>query len=128
MLPKLRISDDLELLREAYDTLLQKLKNPVGSLQPLHGDAHARNLIPTAKGLLWNDFEDICMGLVEWDLVNLDDAGRKAYGEIPEPEMLEIYQKVRKLHGIVWVYALSPEFPDWVEYVRSMLDDLRGYK
>jgi Phosphotransferase enzyme family len=119
-------ADDLKLLRETYDTLSPKLENPGGSLQPLHGDAHARNLILTAKGLLWNDFEDTCMGLVEWDLVNLDNAGRKAYAEIAEPEMVEIYQKVRKVHGIVWVYALSPEFHDWVEYARTMLDDLRG--
>ncbi|MCU0544353.1 MAG: aminoglycoside phosphotransferase family protein [Oscillatoriaceae cyanobacterium Prado104] len=117
---------DLDLIQRTYDSLLPKLKNPVGSLQPLHGDAHAGNLIPTAKGLLWNDFEDTCIGQAAWDLVNLDGAGRKAYGDFPEPEMLEIYQKVRQLHAIVWVYALSPEFPDWVEYVRSMLNDLRG--
>ncbi|MGL5064039.1 MAG: phosphotransferase [Microcoleus sp.] len=117
---------DLDLLQETYNTLLPKLKNPMGSLQPLHGDAHARNLIPTATGLLWNDFEDTCTGTVEWDLVNLDDVGKKAYGDIPDAKMLEIYQKVRQIHAIVWVYSLSPEFPDWVEYVRSMLDDLRG--
>ncbi|BAZ40269.1 stress response kinase A [Calothrix sp. NIES-4101] len=119
-------ADDLNLLRETYDRLLPRLENPGGLLQPLHGDAHAGNLIATAKGFLWNDFEDTCRGLVEWDLVNIDDVGRTAYGEIVEPEMLEIYQQLRKLHGIVWVYALSPEFPDWLEYVRSLLDDLRG--
>ncbi|ARV58469.1 antibiotic transporter [Nostocales cyanobacterium HT-58-2] len=121
-------TDDLELLQATYDTLLSKLKNPFGSLQPLHGDAHARNLILTAKGLLWNDFEDTCMGSIGWDLVNLDDAGRKAYGDIPEHEMSEIYQKLRQLHVIAWVYALSPEFPDWVEYVKAMLADLHEHK
>lgn len=119
-------AEDVDLLQKTYDSLLPQLKNPVGLLQPLHGDAHARNLIPTAKGLLWNDFEDTCTGTIGWDLVNLDEAGRKAYGDVLEPEILEIYQKVRQLHAIVWVYALSPEFPDWVEYVRSMLDDRRG--
>lgn len=117
---------DLDFLQTTYNTLLSQLKNPAGSLQPLHGDAHAGNLIPTAKGLLWNDFEDTCTGTISWDLVNIDGAGRKAYGDVLEPEMLAIYQKVRQLHGIVWVYALSPEFPKWVEYVRSMLVDLRG--
>jgi Phosphotransferase enzyme family len=121
-------AEDLELLQETYDTLISQLKSPVSLLQPLHGDAHARNLIPTAKGLLWNDFEDTCMGSIGWDLVNLDDAGRKAYGDISEPEMLEIYQKMRQLHAIAWVYALSPEFPDWVEYARTMLNDLRGVR
>jgi thiamine kinase-like enzyme len=117
--------EDLRLLRETYNTSIGQLQNSSVSLQALHGDAHARNLIPTAKGLLWNDFEDTCMGSIGWDLVNLDDAGRKAYGDIPDFEMLEIYQKMRQLHAIAWVYALSPEFPDWVEYARTMLNELR---
>jgi hypothetical protein len=60
--------------------------------------------------------------------VNLDDAGRKAYGDISDFEMLETYQKMRQLHAITWVYALSPEFPNWVEYARTMLNDLRGVR
>jgi hypothetical protein len=119
-------TSDLMLLRKTFDRLLPQLSNPVGSLQPLHGDAHALNLIPTAKGLLWNDFEDTCMGPIAWDLINLDDAGRTAYVDAPEPEMLEIYRKVRQLHAIVWVYALLPEFPDWAEHAKVMLDDLRN--
>ncbi|MGF1674110.1 MAG: aminoglycoside phosphotransferase family protein [Rivularia sp. (in: cyanobacteria)] len=118
--------EDLRLLRETYDTSIRQFKNSGVVLQPLHGDAHAYNLIPTAKGLLWNDFEDTCMGSVSWDLVNLDDAGRKAYGDVPDLEMLEIYQILRKIHGIVWVFSLSREFPDWVEYAQTMLNELRG--
>ncbi|MBW4475812.1 MAG: aminoglycoside phosphotransferase family protein [Tolypothrix brevis GSE-NOS-MK-07-07A] len=117
--------EDLRLLRETYDTSISQFKNSSVSLQPLHGDAHARNLIPTAKGLLWNDFEDTCIGSVGWDLVNLDDAGRKAYGDVPDLEVLEIYQTLRKIHGVVWVFSLSPEFPDWVEYAQTMLNELR---
>jgi hypothetical protein len=117
--------EDLRVLRETYDTSIGQFKNLSVSLQALHGDAHAYNLIPTAKGLLWNDFEDTCMGSIGWDLVNLDDAGRKAYGDIPDLETLEIYQILRKIHGIVWVFSLSPEFPDWVEYAQTMLNELR---
>ncbi|MBE9211520.1 aminoglycoside phosphotransferase family protein [Plectonema cf. radiosum LEGE 06105] len=119
-------AEDLQLLRETYDTSIGKFNNSRVPLQPLHGDAHAYNLIPTAKGLVWNDFEDTCMGSVSWDLINLDDAGRKAYSDIPDLEMLEIYQTLRKIHGIVWVFSLSPEFPDWVEYAQTMLNELRG--
>lgn len=118
--------EDLRLLRETYDTSIGQFKNSSVPLQPLHGDAHAYNLIPTAKGLLWNDFEDTCMGSVSWDLVNLDDTGKKAYGDIPDFEMLEIYQTLRKIHGIVWVFSLSAEFPDWIEYAQTMLNQLRG--
>lgn len=118
-------ASDIRLLRETSEQLLPQISNPLGSLQPLHGDAHALNLLPTAKGLLWNDFEDVCSGPIAWDLINLDDEGRAAYGNAPEPAIVELYRKVRQLHGIVWVYALLPEFPDWAEPVQAMLNDLR---
>lgn len=118
-------ASDLRLLQETYDRLLPQLNNSVGLLQPLHGDAHAYNLIPTADGLLWNDFEDTCIGPVTWDLINLDDEGRAAYPDAPDSATLEPYIKMRQLHGIVWVYALLPEFPNWVAHAKVMLDDLR---
>jgi Phosphotransferase enzyme family len=118
-------TSDLKLLQETYDRLLPKLSNSVGLLQPLHGDANALNLIPTADGLLWNDFEDTCIGPVAWDVINLDDEGRAAYPDAPDSATLEPYIKMRQLHGIVWVYALLPEFPNWLAYAKVMLDDLR---
>ena len=121
ILPK----SDLTLLQETYHRLLPQLTNSVDLLQPLHGDAHAFNLIPTADGLLWNDFEDTCRGAIAWDLINLDDEGRAAYPDAPDSAMLEPYIKMRQLHGIVWVYALLPEFPNWLEHAKVMLDDLR---
>ncbi|MDM9380225.1 phosphotransferase [Chlorogloeopsis sp. ULAP01] len=118
-------ASDLMLLQETYDLLLPQLSNPVGSWQPLHGDAHSLNLLPTAQGLLWNDFEDTCTGSIAWDLINLSDEGKAAYRNIPEPEILEPYYKLRQLHAIVWVYALLPEFPDWVTHAKLILDKLR---
>lgn len=118
-------ASDLVLLRETYNRLLPQLTNPVGALQPLHGDANALNLISTAEGPLWNDFEDTCMGLIDWDLINLGDEDRAAYPDAPDPARLELYRKVRQLHAIVWVYALLPEFSDWAEPAKVMLDNLR---
>lgn len=118
-------TSDLTLLQETYDRLLPQLSDPVGLLQPLHGDAHAFNLISTADGLLWNDFEDTCRGSIAWDLINLDEEGRAAYPNAPDASTLEPYMKIRQLHGIVWVYALSPEIPDWLESAKTSLDDLR---
>lgn len=118
-------ASDLTLLQTTYDRLLPQLTNPVGLLQPLHGDAHALNLIPTAKGLLWNDFEDTCTGSIAWDLINLDDEGIAAYPNAPDLETLQPYRKMRKLHAIVWVYAILPELPDWRESAQALLDDLR---
>ncbi len=120
ILPK----SDLTLLQTTYDRLLPQL-HQADQLQPLHGDANGSNLISTVAGWLWNDFEDTCKGHVAWDLINLDDAGRAAYPNAPDAATLEPYIKLRQLHAIVWVYALQPEFPDWVEHVKVMLDALR---
>lgn len=115
---------DLILLQETYDRLLPQLQ--IGQPQPLHGDANASNLIPTVEGWLWNDFEDTCQGNIAWDLVNLDEAARAAYPNAPTTEILKPYINLRQLHAIVWVYALLPEFPDWVQYAKTMLDGLRN--
>jgi len=39
--------------------------------QPLHGDAHAGNLLNTTRGVLWTDWEDTFVGPVEWDLASI---------------------------------------------------------
>ncbi|OKH36122.1 antibiotic transporter [Calothrix sp. HK-06] len=116
---------DLKLLQETYNHLQPQLSNPTASLQPLHGDAHALNLIPTAKGWLWNDFEDTCKGPIAWDWINLKEEGRAAYPQTPDPTLLELYTQVRKLHAIVWVYAMLPEFSDWVESANTLLNELK---
>jgi thiamine kinase-like enzyme len=118
-------ASDLKLLQNTFDRLLPQLTTPADLLQPLHGDAHAGNLIPTAKGLLWNDFEDTCIGPISWDLINLDAEAIAAYSNPPEAAVVELYRQVRQLHAIVWVYALLPEFSAWVEPAKAMLDNLR---
>ncbi|MBD2212985.1 phosphotransferase [Nostoc linckia FACHB-104] len=116
-------TSDLTLLQETYDRLLPQLLTD--QIQPLHGDANALNLIPTAEGWLWNDFEDTCKGHIAWDLINLDEQGRLAYPHAPDSTLLEPYIQMRQLHVIVWVYALLPEFPDWYEHAKVMLKNLR---
>ncbi len=39
--------------------------------QPLHGDAHMRNVLVTEGGPLWADLENVCRGPVEYDLACL---------------------------------------------------------
>lgn len=38
--------------------------------RPLHGDAHTGNILVTRDGPRWTDFEDVCVGPVEWDLAS----------------------------------------------------------
>jgi hypothetical protein len=40
------------------------------ALIPAHGDAHARNLLPSPEGWLWIDFEDVSYMPAYWDLAS----------------------------------------------------------
>ncbi len=58
------------------DLLERHLKTSIEQMhraphQPLHGDAHEGNLMVTADGLLWTDWEDAFAGPVEWDLASV---------------------------------------------------------
>lgn len=74
----LRVSDDPVLHGAAAVLLPRALTWP---RRPLHGDAHAGNLLPTADGPRWTDLEDVCAGPVEWDLASRthDERTRRAY-------------------------------------------------
>jgi hypothetical protein len=53
--------------------LATHLEPPDGPLRPIHGDAHAGNVLP---GPAWHDWEDAQLGWVEWDLACLVAPGR----------------------------------------------------
>jgi thiamine kinase-like enzyme len=122
--------EDIAFIRAKYEEALPRLQNPEGPLQPLHGDAHGGNLILSEQGLLWNDLEDVCLGPTAWDLVNIGEAGITAYAEsapesAPDAELLKFYTHARQLQGIAWVYALQPEFPNFTDFVKSLLEQMK---
>jgi hypothetical protein len=122
-------ASDVAMLRRVADRLLPAIESTSAPLQPLHGDAHAYNLISSTRGLVWNDFEDACRGPVAWDLSSLGDPeGRllAAYPGAPSPEELVLYRQVRLLHVVVWVFALLPEVDEWAAHARDMLDAVRA--
>jgi len=73
----LAILDDRPLFpAETQNMLRRHLQTSVDVLadyprQPLHGDAHAGNLMNTTQGLLWTDWEDTFSGPVEWDVASI---------------------------------------------------------
>ncbi|HEY4590942.1 MAG TPA: phosphotransferase [Thermoanaerobaculia bacterium] len=122
-------ASDAALLRDAYERLSPVLRSSARPAQALHGDAHLRNLIATAKGLLWNDFEDTCSGPIEWDLACFCgplSEGREtalaAYGAgAPSLDELAPWLEARELQGTVWLAAMSPLFPDRRSRAEEML-------
>jgi Phosphotransferase enzyme family len=76
-----RLVDDPEL--RAFADRLPPLAG-----EPIHGDAHLKNILWTRDGPLWSDLENVCRGPREFDLACLRfrpspeaDAAIAAYGE-----------------------------------------------
>jgi aminoglycoside phosphotransferase len=82
--------------------------------QPLHGDASLSNLLATSSGPRWNDFEDVCVGTIEWDLAGVLSDARAAHGDAFSAEVLAAYggecdqaalervDQVHALYGVLW--------------------------
>jgi aminoglycoside/choline kinase family phosphotransferase len=82
--------------------------------QPLHGDASLSALLTTSRGPRWNDFEDVCVGAVEWDVAGLVSDARAAHGDAfgaevlaayggdCDPAALERVDRVYDLYGDLW--------------------------
>jgi predicted trehalose synthase len=116
---------DVARLRASAGRLRPFLEAPGGEVQPVHGDAHAGNLIATRDGLVWIDFEDACRAPVEWDLATMMDPGAVAAHHRPDPAVLARCRELRALQVALVLIALYDVFGDlqgWDEGIRSMLD------
>jgi Ser/Thr protein kinase RdoA (MazF antagonist) len=93
---------------EELHATLGSLRSPV---RPLHGDAHLNNVINTAAGPLWNDWEDTCLGPLGWDAACLKltrDGGERAEAALAasgialDPGELALWVEARSLQVAVW--------------------------
>jgi len=116
------LHDRIEDLRAMIGTLR-------GAVQPLHGDAHLRNVLNSPAGPLWNDWEDTCIGPVGWDAACLLATHRVTGGEPQaevalsaaglelDPAELGLWVDARVLQGAIWtVYTGNPAGAAWIEY------------
>ena len=116
---------DGEALRRAGAEAVARIERLGLPLQPVHGDAHLGNVIATAGGPLWNDWEDTFLGPVGWDLGCLR-ASAAVFGNDPAPvaeaeagygpaldaDALAAFVEARRFQGTVWIAAVARERPD----------------
>jgi hypothetical protein len=108
-------------------------------MQPLHGDAYLGNVIQTARGPLWNDWEDTFRGPRAWDLACLEAAARvfgqepepvaaarAGYGAAGDPDLLDLMIDARAYVGLAWTLVYAPHRPDGAARVAARLAWLRA--
>jgi hypothetical protein len=110
---------DATALAAVFTRLTAELDLAPFTGQVLHGDAGAGNLMPTATGWTWHDFEDVCSGPVGWDLApsvasqHLDGSRvLAAYGDAVDPRQLAICRQLRLLHLTIWYNLYAERLPE----------------
>ncbi|HST40140.1 MAG TPA: phosphotransferase [Conexibacter sp.] len=118
---------DAALLRERGAHVRERVERLALPLQPIHGDAHLRNVLDdAARGPLWNDWEDAFVGPRAWDLACLyaalppfgdhDPAAAgqayRGYGEPVHADVLRALVAARRFQIVVWSAALARGRPE----------------
>jgi Phosphotransferase enzyme family len=138
----------LEALRDRHAAVLAELDGVTEPAVVLHGDAHAGNLLAADgpvcgtcpdSGWLWIDLEETCRGPRAFDLAVLADhqsadagATLTAYAAVtgeplPEPEVLALFTRARRLEGAVWTLGMAYQYPArYREPARFLLADVLG--
>jgi Ser/Thr protein kinase RdoA (MazF antagonist) len=138
----------LAALRDRHAAILAELDGVTGTALVLHGDAHAGNLLRAGgavsgtgpdSGWLWIDLEETCRGPRAFDLAVVADhqgagagATLAAYAAVtgeplPEPEVLALFTRARRLEGAVWTLGMAYQYPArYLEPARFLLADVLG--
>jgi aminoglycoside phosphotransferase (APT) family kinase protein len=116
--------------------LAPHLELPDGPLRPIHGDAHAGNVLP---GPAWHDWEDAQLGWVEWDLACVVATARvfgmdfghgeamlAAYDEPYDAARLERCVAARTAQVATYGLLLGDAIPGLPERVTARLEWLAG--
>jgi hypothetical protein len=120
---------------DARALLAPRLEPPGAPLRPVHGDAHAGNVLP---GPVWHDWEDAQLACVEWDLACLVAPGRvmgmdfghadailAAYDAPYDADLLDRCIAARTAQQAVYGLLLGDTFPGLPERVAVRLEWLR---
>jgi thiamine kinase-like enzyme len=101
---------DREFLRRIFDRIRSRIDQFDFQEQPLHGEPHEGNFIPTASGIRWLDFENARVGPLEWDLAFLTDDVRKSFSRF-DADLLQALRALLNACIATWcgIQAHLPE-------------------
>ncbi|MGV0769313.1 phosphotransferase [Mycobacterium sp. DBP42] len=128
-----RIRDEYAALRSVLaDRASFEARFPDVSVQTIHGDGPALNVIRTTDGVRFADFEDVTCGPVEWDLAlagpaavaEYDAAARELGLRVTNPEVQRLVDAAATLTMVSCV-ALIPQLPVLADGVLPMVESWR---
>jgi len=102
-LPALASADRMFLIA-AHESISARLALLPMTAVPIHGDAHLGNVLMTAEGARWTDFETACLGPREWDIGFLPDAVLSLFGPV-DRELYDVLSDLRSVCVAVWCWA-----------------------
>jgi hypothetical protein len=102
---------------------------PSAVVQPLHGDAPTWNLMMTADGPLWADFEDVTIGPREWDFAGWGPDLCRVYSDAAstplDPDVQQLMDLARVLQLLVCT-PLVPQIPELADGIRMFAAQWRN--
>ncbi|KFA87354.1 phosphotransferase [Archangium violaceum] len=138
--PGLLAPADLERARSEWAVLEPVLSSREGfskafpnvGIQPIHGDAPSYNILRTASGVRYADFEEVTLGPAEWDLAFLGLEGAAVYNAAAEragvrpldPAVLRVMETAGMLQ-MAACHALVPQLPMLAEGLAPALQRWR---
>jgi len=107
-------------LRELTTSIVQRGRPE----QLLHGEPHPGNLLNTAAGPLFIDFETCCRGPVEFDVAHAPEAVAAHYPGT-DPDMLHDCRLLTKAIVAAWRWDRNDHFPNGRQMGIELLSEVR---
>jgi hypothetical protein len=115
---------DRELLITSLRSRLRAVAGRGAAEQVLHGEPHPGNVLSTASGPVFIDFETCCRGPVEFDVAHVPEAASERYAAADEDLLGECRGLVLAMVA-AWRFDRGDQFPDRQRAARLLLSALR---
>ena len=130
---------DSRMLRRMLGRSFRRIEELGLPMKPVHGDANLSNLLNTARGPIWTDWEDCFRGPREWDLACLvtrsrvlGEGGERAeealagYGSAVDDDVLNLFVEARAIQVTAWLALGSLSIPAKTSRLEERLTWLRA--
>ncbi len=121
---------DRTLLQDSLPKLTQLIQQRASAEQLLHGEPHPGNLLNTAAGALFIDFETCCRGPVEFDIAHADDAVAVHHANADQG-LVALCRALKLAMVAAWRWDKDDHFPGGrsmgLEFTSQLREAMRAY-